>query len=425
MAAPSTISDLVATLSDAKEAVQAWLIPASAVVFFIYPVVLLIWTALEGRAAATAANAKSTACQPFADKLCGSNAFAGKPDLLKHSGRRGKQDKVVMPHKPMMARPTTSSVCLVLMVATVVISSIGTALAFAVRGPGMSPRQCSQGSTFESSAEFTSSVVPPKGGLVVRPKKVDRKGLGQMRTGLGQVSLWHDIKLQKTWLDEATGLFHYVNEIPRGEFQKWEVQTKVPHNVIAEHVKGTKKLHAFGRAVPFNYGCFPQTYRDPNVLDSIYNAPGDDDPLDVIDLTPEPVGVGKIARCRPLGTVCLIDEGRADWKVFVVNVESYSLLSFARSMEDVERIAPGRLEEAMNWLRDFKLMSSREGSETTLHMEIHSAAHARALIAADHKAWRQLKDRADENGRANGHWIRDPVPATDPQPSGMLVFQGR
>mmetsp|Transcript_74686 Transcript_74686/g.139426 ORF Transcript_74686/g.139426 Transcript_74686/m.139426 type:complete len:335 (+) Transcript_74686:135-1139(+) len=333
---------------------------------------------------------------------------------------------------------TPPSICLILLVAAVVISSIGNPTAFAVRGT-MSPIQCSQGrgSPFERSAEFTQRV---PGGLTVRPKKVDRKGLaqirtsleqvdrkglGQLRTSLGQVSLWHDISLQQTWLDEATGLYSYVNEIPLGEFQKWEVHTQAPHNVIAEHLKGTKKLRAFGRAVPFNYGCFPQTYRDPTHLDAIYNAPGDDDPLDVIDLTPEPVGVGKIARCRPLGAVCLIDEGRADWKVFVVNVESYSLLSFARSMEDVERIAPGRLEEAMNWLRDFKLMSSREGSETTLHMEIHSAAHARALIAADHKAWRQLKDRADENGRANGHWIRDPVPATDPQPSGMLVFQGR
>mmetsp|Transcript_74688 Transcript_74688/g.139431 ORF Transcript_74688/g.139431 Transcript_74688/m.139431 type:complete len:88 (-) Transcript_74688:42-305(-) len=77
----------------------------------------------------------------------------------------------------------------------------------------------------------------------------------------------------------------------------------------------------------------------------------------------------------------------------------------------------------MNWLRDFKLMSSKEGSETTLHMEVHSAAHARALIAGDHHAWRKLVNRADEDGFANGHWIREPMPPTTARShNDLLVF---
>ncbi|CAE8581657.1 unnamed protein product, partial [Polarella glacialis] len=161
-------------------------------------------------------------------------------------------------------------------------------------------------------------------------------------------SMWHKVDLTvRDWLDEDTGLFRYVNEMPLGALQKFEVQTTLATNVIREDAKGSRKLQAFGKPVPFNYGCFPQTYRDPQERDDIYDAPGDDDPLDVIDLSPQVVGVGKIACCRPLGAVCLIDEGQADWKIIVVNTELEDPLASARSIEEAERIAPGRIEKAL------------------------------------------------------------------------------
>ena len=32
------------------------------------------------------------------------------------------------------------------------------------------------------------------------------------------------------------------------------------------------------------------------------------------------MGVGEVVRCRPLGAVCLIDEGEADWKLLLLLV---------------------------------------------------------------------------------------------------------
>mmetsp|Transcript_23376 Transcript_23376/g.54349 ORF Transcript_23376/g.54349 Transcript_23376/m.54349 type:complete len:577 (+) Transcript_23376:49-1779(+) len=488
MALP-TFMDLFAALSGAKEAAQARLIPLSALLLVFYPVVLLVWTALEGRAAAKAKEGQAASQQFITGKLDKLD-HVEKPE--RHGSRRTPQDKV--------CRSASGRVCILAVAAVVVVACVGSGLAFAVSGqaaPG--PRQCPhdtvttapsapehQVASLLGSAALPGSCNPEPfpgrpakvallalslaliGGAYVGARRSSHRSTSGVAETLrsqetmrcqtttsvrsphrpwetvattktvqpalmharservpaqlyegslehatnlhGDISLWHDVSLyDQTWLDEATGLYHYVNEIPRGRFHKWEVQTKKPLNVIAEHVKGTKKLQEFGRAVPFNYGCFPQTYRDPKELCEIYKAPGDDDPLDVIELTPEPLGVGTIARCRPLGAVCLIDEGRADWKVFVVNVEAHSQMARARSMEDVERIAPGRLQEVMQWLRDFKMMSCKDPSETTLHMEIHSADHAKALIEADHASWINLVSAADADGTAAGHWIREPI----------------
>mmetsp|Transcript_31006 Transcript_31006/g.67748 ORF Transcript_31006/g.67748 Transcript_31006/m.67748 type:complete len:553 (-) Transcript_31006:214-1872(-) len=231
------------------------------------------------------------------------------------------------------------------------------------------------------------------------------------------VSMWHHVDLHvKTWLDEETGLFRYVNEIPMGSLQKFELQTRLVDNVIREDAKGSRKLKSFGVPVPFNYGCFPQTFRDPDEVDEIFSAPGDDDPLDILDLSMEVAGVGQVVSCRPLGAVCLIDEGQADWKIIAVNTECKGPLAEARSIEDAERIAPGRIEEALRWMDDFKQHSGK--NDTTLHYEIHDAKRAIGIIEKDHAAWRRLVDEATSSGTSRGHWIKA-TKLMEPKPQVM------
>jgi len=220
------------------------------------------------------------------------------------------------------------------------------------------------------------------------------------------MSLWHDVDLfVKSWLDEEVGLFRYVNEMPKGGLQKFEVQPRLPENIIEEDLKGSTWLTAFGQPVPFNYGCLPQTFRDPERLDPTYGAPGDDDPLDVLDLGFETVGVGEIVECRPLGAVCLIDEGKADWKILAVNTSSGRLAN-AKTIEDVERLCPGRIQECLQWFDNFKQFGGK--SKTKLHAEVHGPERAIELIKQDHASWKSLLDEVGADGRALGHWVRSP-----------------
>jgi inorganic pyrophosphatase len=221
-----------------------------------------------------------------------------------------------------------------------------------------------------------------------------------------EYSLWHDVDLHvKNWLDEDTGLFRYVNEMPMGTCQKFEVQPNAPQNAIVEDLKSSQRLQAFGQPVPFNYGCFPQTYRDPDKLDDLYDAPGDDDPLDVIDLSEWPSEPGAIVQCRAVGAVCLIDEGEADWKVLVVNTQDPGPLADARSVQDVERIMPGRLAQGLKWMDDFKNSTGKNEAEL---QGVLGADWAHKLIAADHASWKTLVADTNLDGTSHGHWICAP-----------------
>lgn len=234
------------------------------------------------------------------------------------------------------------------------------------------------------------------------------------------MSLWHDVDLEvKDRHDQSTGLFRYINEVSLGTLRKFEVQACLPYNVIAEDLKGTNRLKAFGRPVPFNYGCFPQTYRDPDQIDELYGAPGDNDPLDALDLTCSTIAVGDIVQCRPLGAVCLIDEGKADWKILVVNVKAPVPLADARTLEDVESMMPGRVQECMQWLDDYK-RSASSGEQDTLHFEVHNAQYAIKLLDQDNTSWRKLVARVGSTGKVDGRWVCNPSTACAEQSASLL-----
>merc|ERR1712048_1338810 len=60
-----------------------------------------------------------------------------------------------------------------------------------------------------------------------------------------KVSLWHDVDLYaRSWLGDSTGIYQYVNEIPMGAMQKFEVMPDDPYNAIREDVKGSIGLKA-------------------------------------------------------------------------------------------------------------------------------------------------------------------------------------
>jgi inorganic pyrophosphatase len=63
---------------------------------------------------------------------------------------------------------------------------------------------------------------------------------------------------------------------------------------------------------PGNYGFIPHTLS------------GDGDPMDVLVVGPTPVVPGAVIRCRPIGTLMMIDEAGNDEKVLAVPVDKLS-----------------------------------------------------------------------------------------------------
>jgi len=444
---------------DLLEAVKAWVFPASGILLACYPAFFVVMVVVQGRSSGSGSSSTSSAPQAFAEQKPASAEFdkakRGRCETRRRTSRRisslsiavcasevgaaalvgqsvgfvaplscgfghSFDERTLAPVSPDSELPLAPS------------SNAGAAAGASrlVAGAASLAACCAAAAALAASrraaAQGPAGVPPHRAGRVLRfgaaPAPTQAHGVCQLPEGVPQysapsptsLSLWHDIELRVTnWLDQDTGLFRYVNEMPLGSLQKFEVQPHVENNAIAEDPKGSTRLAAFGRPVPFNYGCLPQTYRDPKCMDDLYNAPGDDDPLDILDLGDCPVGVGEVVQCRVLGAVCLIDEGQADWKILAVNTEVGGKFSEATSIEDIDRIAPGRVSECLQWIDDFKQSSGK--GEAKLHFNIHGEDQALRLIERDFASWGELVRRADASGRASGHWVRPAQSAAHPQ----------
>ena len=116
-----------------------------------------------------------------------------------------------------------------------------------------------------------------------------------------------------------------MNEITRNTTAKMEVETTRKSNPIVQDTKkdkeGNRILRHYGMIPMFNYGCIPQTWEDPNHEDKATGCFGDNDPLDLVDLTPKDVLLMSIGNLKLIGAFCLIDQGELDWKIVALNEE--------------------------------------------------------------------------------------------------------
>merc|ERR1719410_667316 len=93
------------------------------------------------------------------------------------------------------------------------------------------------------------------------------------------ISPWHDIPLATS----EVGVFRMLVEIPKMTKSKFEVSTKEEGNPIAQDVK-KGKLREYHGPIFWNYGMFPQTWEDPNVVNLDTKCAGDNDPVDVVEI---------------------------------------------------------------------------------------------------------------------------------------------
>jgi inorganic pyrophosphatase len=134
-----------------------------------------------------------------------------------------------------------------------------------------------------------------------------------------RVSPWHGLPLRDGRRLGGDDVVTFVCEVPHGGTAKLEVQLGAPLNPLAQDVGrgGAPRFYPWRSLL--NYGMLPQTYEDPDVGGAGGVAlPGDGDPLDAMDLWPLPCAPGEAYRARVVGALAMLDEGRTDWKVFVV-----------------------------------------------------------------------------------------------------------
>jgi inorganic pyrophosphatase len=199
------------------------------------------------------------------------------------------------------------------------------------------------------------------------------------------VSPFHDIPL---WADKSNGIANMIVEIPKGTNPKLEISKDNFMNPIKQDVKNGK-LRYVAWKYPFNYGAFPQTWESPAVVHPDTNAKGDNDPIDVVDLSSSVGKTGDVKKVKVLGTYAMIDEGETDWKVVVIGVDD-PLASKINDASDIEANMPGKMKEVFEFLRDYKIPDGKPANQFAFEGALKDRQFALHIIEETNKQWEGL-----------------------------------
>lgn len=189
-------------------------------------------------------------------------------------------------------------------------------------------------------------------------------------------SFWHDIPL----FGNANGIVRYVNEIPKGHTAKFEVALQEPGNPIKQDTNKDGSLRFFKAGpIPFNYGCAPQTWENPNIKDSRTSLLGDGDPIDIVEISDTPMQTGDVCEVKVLGVLGLIDQGETDWKVIAINA-AHPIMKLDVFTQKTQLIK--------YWFQRYKIPEGKRENEFINDGELFSIEDAHDIIKQAHLHWR-------------------------------------
>jgi inorganic pyrophosphatase len=174
-----------------------------------------------------------------------------------------------------------------------------------------------------------------------------------------------------------------------------EINKLAPYNPVKQDLKDDVVRHVTFGDLPFNYGAFPQTWEDPNIKNTIigHAVGGDNDPLDVIELSETPIKMGKVSIVKILGCIPLIDSQEVDWKILVIDVNS----PLAEQMNDVTDIEEERLSAITYWLRMYKTSDGKPQNVIALEGRAQNRDYCLNIIEENHERWKWLMKNGAKN----------------------------
>ncbi|KRH94090.1 Inorganic pyrophosphatase/Nucleosome remodeling factor, subunit NURF38, partial [Pseudoloma neurophilia] len=204
------------------------------------------------------------------------------------------------------------------------------------------------------------------------------------------ISPFHDIPLYNNELH-----VNVVNEIPRFENAKFEINKSHPRNPIIQDIKNGKTRFVANvfpaKGFPWNYGALPQTWEDPNVKDEKMGCAGDNDPLDVIDISTIAKKIGEVYAAKVIGCIGMIDDNECDWKVIVIDLRDEMCKSI-NDIDDLKTQTPTLHQYMYQWLRDYKIPDGKPANTFLDGGELKNKKFTMKIINECHQSWKKLMD---------------------------------
>lgn len=181
-----------------------------------------------------------------------------------------------------------------------------------------------------------------------------------------------------------------MNEIPKGTRAKMEISTTEASNPIKQDIKNGKlREFAYGK-IPFNYGALPQTWENPILSHPVLGLQGDNDPVDVVEISTGALPEGAVMEVKVLGALALIDEGEVDWKVIAVDAHS-PLATKIDDADDLENVMPGVISSIREWFRKYKTADGKPENTFGFHEAVISVKETKEVIAETHQVQKAQK----------------------------------
>jgi len=199
-----------------------------------------------------------------------------------------------------------------------------------------------------------------------------------------RLSPWHDIPLKNN-----DGSYNFICEIPKWTRKKYEIATGEAMNPIKQDVKnGVLREYKWGDML-FNYGAFPQTWEDPKHISEETGCPGDNDPVDVIELGTRQRPLGSITRVKILGVIAMIDSDETDWKILAIALDDDKSVNI-QDLNDLDAHMPGVTFALTHWLQHYKTAEGKGQNKFGCGGKPQGAAFATRVVEETHESWRNL-----------------------------------
>ena len=153
------------------------------------------------------------------------------------------------------------------------------------------------------------------------------------------MNIWHDISSKRISKDKFVA---YI-EIQAGCKNKYELD-KETSLIRLDRILYTSTHY------PANYGFIPRTYCDDN------------DPLDVLVVSSEPIIPMTLVDCRPIGVIKMEDQGSNDEKIVAVCLSD----PFYSDVKSINDLPSHIMDEFKHFFLVYKTLENKETSITTI-----------------------------------------------------------
>ena len=136
-------------------------------------------------------------------------------------------------------------------------------------------------------------------------------------------------------------------------------------------------------------------------------CPGDNDPIDVLDIGARQLRTGEIVAVKILGVLALIDDGETDWKVLAICI-SDAMAHQLNDIDDVETHLPGTINAIREYFRSYKSFSGKINSYA-LRAQAMPKQYAVKVVEDTHQHWQSLHIVNKRDVVSKGQTLVQPV----------------